>query len=213
MRMFDWHKAYFQGYNPDLVETRATMATLAAYANFDNLTCFPSQRTLARLLDCSTETIRRHIKKNIEAGWLRKIRNGNSYSLTNMYEFTIPTPLAHEGSVTPSLDDQLPTPMRGVSNSPRTNRPTPLAHEGRTPLTSVGLTTKRTTKSSSSKGVLEDPWSLPGLPSTSTNKETPLAHEGSSHPTEDEISAQKTAEANAFWLTHQSTSPFDDPDF
>ena len=140
--MFDWNKAYFQSEDTSLRATYATMAVLASYADFRDRTCYPSQRTLARLTGLSTETIRRHIKQNIEARWLKKIRDGNSYTTTNKYLFVIPTPLTHEGSAedlmatTPLADEGTPHP-RGV---------TPLTDEGSTPLTSVGLTNQVTTK-------------------------------------------------------------------
>lgn len=221
VNMFDWTKAYFQSENPDLVETRATMATLASYANFTDMTCFPSQRTLARLLDCSTETIRRHIKKNIEAGWIEKIRDGKSYSVTNKYRFTIPTPHTREGSVgtrpdklpshtrgvTRSPQSELPTPTRGVSHSPHTRGVTPLIHEGRTPLTSVGLTIKtnysENHSESGSRGEPSDPFKGSGAitsPADPTTEDTPLTHEGSSaHTSEGSLSTGRSDKPHSPW--------------
>lgn len=200
MNMFDWTKAYFQTESPGLADTRATMATLASYANFTDRTCYPSQRTLARLLGCSTETIRRHVRKNIDAGWIAKIRDGKSNSVTNKYEFVVPTPLTHEGSA----HHKLPTSTRGVEDSPRPRGVAPLTHEGSTPLTSVGLTTKRTTQGTTQVPCSTDPVGGSGdifssqPDRRSTTEDTPLTHEGSTpHMGKGGLTPEEIAEIQA----------------
>lgn len=129
--MFDWHSDYFKTECAELAHTRGTMATLAAFANFDTMQCFPSQSTLARLTGQSVETVRRHIKLNIAAGWLKQVSRGTSHRQASVYEFLIPeataqvssTPLTHEGS----------------------SEATPLTHEGSTPLTGDRPTTHAST--------------------------------------------------------------------
>lgn len=191
--MFDWHTAYFQRGDPSLRPTYATMAVLAAYANFDDRTCYPSQRTLAEKLGYKkADTIRLHIKTNIEAGWLRKIREGNSYSQTNKYEFVIPTPPVEGGS----LEDRAAThsprekgelgqlPPQNGGNSPREKGVTPPADRV---LTTKG-TTERTTERSSSLGARNpsDPFFGSGdIPSREHNDSgrTPPVERGSAPPT------------------------------
>jgi hypothetical protein len=200
MSMFDWHAAYFQTENPDLKETRGTMATLASYANFNDMTCYPSQRTLARLLGCSTETVRRHVKVNSDAGWIEKIRDGKSGALTNKYLFTIATPHTGEGStddghsqlpthamgVKPKQDNILPTPTRGVNGTPHTDEVNSPHGRGGAPHAGVGLTTERTTKTTTQLSSDLEGSELDAPSPTTTKEDTPHTHEGSSPHTNEE---------------------------
>ena len=132
IRMFDWHAAYFKAECPELAHTRGTMATLAAFANFDTMRCFPSQATLAKLTGQSVETVRRHIKLNIGAGWLKQVSRGTSHKQASVYEFVISEP-----------PDPASTPLADEGSS----EATPLTHEGSTPLTSDRPTTNASTNS------------------------------------------------------------------
>jgi hypothetical protein len=189
--MFEWSRTYFQNEDHALRETKATMAALSSYGDFNALTCYPSQTTLRRITGYSVETIRRHIRKNIDAGWVRKVREGNSYKTTNKYEFTFPTPLAHEGSYNLST----PLASEGSYRLPSPVRPTPLADEGSTPLAGDRLTTnttnQRTTQQSGSNEVqIPDPFGGSGIAviapiNDPSNQDTPLADEGSSPVTDE----------------------------
>lgn len=129
--MFDWHAAYFKSEAASLAHTRGTMATLAAYANFDTMTCYPSQTTLAKLTGQSVETVRRHIKLNAAAGWLELVSRGTSHKKASVYRFLIPE----------SADETPSTPLVGEGGLPST----PLVGEGSTPLVGDRPTTNTTT--------------------------------------------------------------------
>ena len=49
LNAFRWAKLYFQNEDRDLTATKSTMAALFTYADFHELTCYPSQATLARV--------------------------------------------------------------------------------------------------------------------------------------------------------------------
>lgn len=196
--MFDWHTAYFKNEDPSLRPTYATMAVLAAYADFRDRTCYPSQRTLARKLGYrNPDSIRRHIKANIEAGWLRKIREGSSYTTTTKYEFLIPNSPISVGE-----------PCQDVANSPisvgdphQDGGHSPI-QMGVTPPPEWGLTTKGTTQGTTqqggSKGEPVDPKGSSGgigEVNQTTTQETPpfkwgsssLAEEGTPRAPWDEV--------------------------
>src|SRR5262245_38495838 len=103
---FEWSKRYFRNEDRSLSETKATMAALMTYADFHTLTCFPSQKTLAGITGLSIDSVRRHINKNIDAGWLQKLKQGNSYKSATEYLLTVPTPStdAQSASVPPGTD-------------------------------------------------------------------------------------------------------------
>ena len=83
--VFEWSKAYFRNEDRGLHETKATMAALMTYADFDDLTCYPSQQTLARITGTHVATVRRHIRKNVDAGWLKTLERGSSYKRSSKY--------------------------------------------------------------------------------------------------------------------------------
>jgi len=162
--MFDWHRAYFQGENTNhLRHTYATMAVMAAYADNDKLTCFPSQRTLARKLGYKNpDTVRKHVRENVKSGWLEIVEPGNSYKRPNLYRFTVPTPIsgdgstpiAADGSVTDSHLEGGATPISGdgsLGNSHPDKWVTPISGDGSTPIAKDALTTHTTTQGTTHK--------------------------------------------------------------
>ncbi|WP_076198958.1 helix-turn-helix domain-containing protein [Mycobacterium sp. GA-1841] len=157
MNVFEWSKLYFRSADRNLHETKATMAALMTYADFDDLTCYPSQRTLAKDTGASVDTVSRHIRKNVEAGWLRKIKQGNSYKRATEYQLCTPRRDAGSPS-TPT--DQLPAGTQGVP--PAAVHPTPCTDAGSTTRRDAVLTTHTTTHEPPIQGgSLEnhfDPW-------------------------------------------------------
>lgn len=144
MNAFEWSKAYFQNEDRSLHETKATMAALMTYANFDTLECFPSQRTLARVTGTHVDTVRRHIRKNVDAGWLKVVEPGSSYKKPNRYRLTVPTPRTAAGSSSRTDIHQPPARQRGVKPTPRTGTgSTPRTDAGSTPRMDARLTTKK----------------------------------------------------------------------
>lgn len=189
MNTFEWAKAYFRSEDRSLHETKATMAALMTYADFHDLTCYPSQRTLARITGTHVDTVRRHLKKNIEAGWLQKIREGSSYKSTNKYQLTVPTPCVGAGSQE--------SPHRDAGTTPRTGA-------GSTPYVDAPLTDQETTQGTNQvpcsgttqeSGSTTEPLSGSGdisfgeherVQRSSTNQETPRTGAGSAPRTDAE---------------------------
>ncbi|MFV8233061.1 helix-turn-helix domain-containing protein [Mycolicibacterium fortuitum] len=159
MNVFEWSKLYFRSADRSLHETKATMAALMTYADFDALTCYPSQKTLSEDTGTSVDTVSRHIRKNVEAGWLRKIKQGNSYKRATEYQLCVPTPRTDAGSPSAS-SSQLPAGMQGVP--PAAVQSTPRTDAGSTPRRDAVLTTHTTTHGTThTGGSLEnhfDPW-------------------------------------------------------
>jgi hypothetical protein len=137
--MFEWSRAYFQNRDRSLHETRATMAALMTYGHFNKMTCFPSQARLAADTGLSVETIRRHLKKNMDAGWLVRLRIGSSGKHNSLYRLVVPT------NYSPHRRGESEwTPLTDEVNSPRGRGVTPLRDEGLTtkePLTNYPLET------------------------------------------------------------------------
>lgn len=139
MNVFEWSKAYFRNGDPALRETRSTMAALMTYADFNKMTCYPSQATLAHVTGSSVETIRRHIRKNVEAGWIRKLAQGSSVGKSTEYLLTTPltdegshprTPLTGEGTHTRGdLAGEGTLPSRTRGDSPHGRGDTPLTDD------------------------------------------------------------------------------------
>ncbi|AQT81373.1 hypothetical protein B1R94_22150 [Mycolicibacterium litorale] len=108
--IFEWSRAYFRNGDRALNETRGTMAALMTYANGD-LVCFPSQRRLAEDTGVHHDTVGRHLKKNIEAGWLVVVERGNSFKNTTTYRLSTPRTGAGE---LPALVQSTPRTAAGV---------------------------------------------------------------------------------------------------
>lgn len=106
--ILDWQRAYFRDQaDPRLRHTWPSIAVLMTYANRD-LECFPSQATIAAAAGLKDpETVRRHLDRNIKAGWLQKPRTGGPGNGTNLYRFTIPSPL-HSGDMPATEQGPLP---------------------------------------------------------------------------------------------------------
>lgn len=171
MNAFEWSRLYFRNPDISLRQTRSTMAALQTYANFQDLTCYPSQKTLANITGSSVETVRRHIKKNVDAGWLVVVERGNSYKRSSLYRLAVPAGY------------QPPSGTRGVVEPPSQMRTTTLTPEGSTPLRDDRLSTHTTTQGTTHKGSSrEDPFlgSEVSTPASATNQIlTPLTDEGS----------------------------------
>lgn len=171
MNAFEWSRLYFRNPDTSLRQTRSTMAALQTYADFNDLTCYPSQRTLADITGSSVETVRRHIKRNVDAGWLVVVERGNSYKRSSRYRLSVP-----EGY-------QLPSGTRGVTELPSQMRSTPLTDEGSTPLMDDRLTTHTSTQGTTHKGSsIEDPFTgspILTAPIATNQISTPLTDEGS----------------------------------
>lgn len=186
---FEWSKLYFRNEDRSLLETKATMAALFTYADFDDLTCFPSQKTLARITGASVDTVRRHLKKNIGAGWLRKLKQGSSYKSSTEYLLT--TPCTDTGSATQRPGTQPPARMQGVRSTPGTDaRSTPSTVAGSTPCTDAPLTTHTTTQGTTHQGgsiekEIPDPCrsGITHPPDATKNVPTPSTGAGSSGST------------------------------
>lgn len=69
---------------------------LATYARPDRPVAYPNQELLAEQLNCSVDTIQRHGKALVEAGWIDKVRRGRGRS--NVYHLKMP------GAVRPVID-------------------------------------------------------------------------------------------------------------
>lgn len=209
MNAFEWSRLYFRSADRSLHETKATMAALMTYADFDTLTCYPSQRTLAENTGTSVDTVGRHIRKNVDAGWLRKVKQGNSYKQSTEYLLCVPTPRTDAGSST-SGTNQLPAGMQGVP--PARVKSTPRTDAGSTPRRDAVLTTHESTQEPPIGGSKEnhsDPRGSGGdhLPSIATNHvATPRIGAGSSTGT------GAGSDQLASWAPGPlaSWSPFDD---
>lgn len=180
---FEWATIYFRNGDKKLRETKSTMSALFSYADFDDLTCYPSQSKLSEVAGSSVETVRRHLKKNVQSGWLVVIEQGSSYKSSTRYKLSTPT--NHEGSQCNS-----PQPRGEFGELPLRTRSTPLNHEGSTPLVDDRLTTHITThepltKSGSNEELIPGPGG-PGVghlsTAATTQVPTPLNHEGSYSP-------------------------------
>lgn len=140
MNAFGWARLYFRNEDRELRETKATMAALYSYVDFDTLVCWPSQRTLASVTGLDVRTVRRHISKNVAKGWLTVVEPGVSKTQPNRYQLRTPTPSveleprAPVPSVEPELrtsltatedmgDRQLRSPVSSITNQ-RTNQGT-----------------------------------------------------------------------------------------
>jgi hypothetical protein len=118
--VFEWSKAYFRNEDRSLHETRATMAALMTYADFDALTCFPSQKTLARITGTHVDTIRRHVAKNVKAGWLVKLEAGNVNGRSTKYLLTVPAPCTGAGTLPAEVQ---PASLHGCGDPPCMDAP------------------------------------------------------------------------------------------
>ena len=118
---FDWSKAYFQNEDRSLHKTRSVMAALMTYADFNDLTCYPSQQRLANVTGLSVDSVQRHLRINVEAGWLRVLRKGNSRTTSSKYELVIPDNYPqHCGELMVGLPAALPsTPRKAAASTPR----------------------------------------------------------------------------------------------
>lgn len=117
--ILDWQRAYFRDQaDPRLRKTWPTMAVLMTYADRD-LECYPSQATIARIAGIKkADTVREHLRLNLEAGWIVKLRTGGPGDGTNRYRFVIPSPLS-KGDIPPTEGGHIP-PEEGSKLSNRT---------------------------------------------------------------------------------------------
>lgn len=69
---------------------------LATYTRPDRPVAYPGQELLAEQLNCSVDTIQRHGRALVEAGWIDKVRRGRGRS--NIYHLKMP------GAVRPVVD-------------------------------------------------------------------------------------------------------------
>lgn len=129
---FEWSKAYFQSGDRRLHKTHSVMAALMTYANFDTLVCWPSQETLAKVTGLSVDSVRRHLRVNVSAGWLKVLRKGVAVGSATLYQLTIPTDSLQHCQESDELLAGLPE--------------TPSSTAGLTPSSTATLTTNRTTQ-------------------------------------------------------------------
>lgn len=89
--ILEWQRAYFRDKaDPSLRVTWPTMATLMTYADKD-LVCFPSYGRIAKAAGyATTNAVRVHIKANIEAGWLKRLRCGGPGRGSSKYRLVTP---------------------------------------------------------------------------------------------------------------------------
>lgn len=150
--VFEWSKAYFR--SGDHAETTPTMAALMTYADFSDLTCYPSQQTLARATGLSVDTVRRHIRTNVKAGWLAIVEPGSSYKSATKYRLT--TPSTGAGRSVPAPRTDAARPLAPMQSTPSTDARS-------TPSTGAALTTHVTSHGSTHGSIhgstqdLEDP--------------------------------------------------------
>ncbi|CPR91612.1 helix-turn-helix domain-containing protein [Mycobacteroides abscessus] len=180
LNAFRWAKLYFQNEDRDLTATKSTMAALFTYADFHELTCYPSQATLARVTALDVQTVRRHLRKNVEKGWLGVIERGNSYKKATRYRLSVPEPLSTATAVTNQLvSATTPTGIKGDRSTPikddalTTNRTTNEPPIGG----SVGDRTGIGSDTSSGSDKTPDPFGGPGIDSPSnatTQTSTPI---------------------------------------
>lgn len=92
--ILDWQRAYFRDQaDPKLRHTWPTMAVLMTHANKD-LECWPSQAKIAKAAGIKNpDTVRKHLKANLDAGWLLKPHTGGPGDGTSRYRFVLPSPL------------------------------------------------------------------------------------------------------------------------
>jgi hypothetical protein len=166
---FEWSKAYFQNEDRSLHKTRSVMAALMTYADFNDLTCYPSQQRLANVTGLSVDSVQRHLRANVEAGWLRVLRKGNSRSTSSKYELLIPdNSPQHCGESNGALPAGLPsTPRKAAASTPRSI---------------AALTTHRTTQVTTGTPGLEGPGGVGGYSPSEGTKQipTPRSTAGSS---------------------------------
>ncbi|MBN7543542.1 helix-turn-helix domain-containing protein [Mycobacteroides abscessus] len=138
MNAFGWARLYFRNEDRELRETKATMAALYSYCDFDTLVCWPSQRTLASVTGLDVRTVRRHISKNIAKGWLSVVEPGVSKTQPNRYQLRTPTPSVElePRTLVSSVEPELRTPTPSVELEPRT-LVSSVEPELRTPLTAT----------------------------------------------------------------------------
>ncbi|MBN7458668.1 Uncharacterised protein [Mycobacteroides abscessus subsp. abscessus] len=178
MNAFGWARLYFRNEDRELRETKATMAALYSYCDFDTLVCWPSQRTLASVTGLDVRTVRRHISKNIAKGWLSVVEPGVSKSQPNRYQLRTPTPSVEleprapvpsvESELRTSLtatedmgDRQLRSPVSSITNQ-RTNQGTTHREgtEGTGALSPSDLSSDPFGGSESTHRVGDDPWGI-----------------------------------------------------
>ncbi|WP_409347474.1 helix-turn-helix domain-containing protein [Mycobacteroides immunogenum] len=165
------------------------MAALLTYADFHDLTCYPSQQTLASVTELDVRTVRRHISKNIDKGWLSVVEKGVSRSRPNRYQLRTPTPSVElelrapvpsvKSELRTSLtatedmgDRQLRSPVSSITNQ-RTNQGTTQREgtEGADALSPSDLSSAPFDGSESSLRVDDDPWEITSA-SDRTNQPT-----------------------------------------
>ncbi|CPU26703.1 Uncharacterised protein [Mycobacteroides abscessus] len=204
MNAFGWARLYFRNEDRELRETKATMAALYSYVDFDTLVCWPSQRTLASVTGLDVRTVRRHISKNIAKGWLTVVEPGVSKTQPNRYQLRTPTPSveleprALVPSVEPELrtsltatedmgDRQLRSPVSSITNQ-RTNQGTTHSSliregtEGADALSPSDLSSAPFGGSESSHRMDDDPW---GIRATSDVTNQPPTEDMGALSTED----------------------------
>jgi hypothetical protein len=178
--VFEWSKAYFQNEDRGLHKTRSVMAALMTYADFNDLTCYPSQQRLANVTGLSVDSVQRHLKVNVEAGWLRVLRKGNSRSTSSKYELVIPDNYPqHCGGLMGGLPAGLPsTPRKAAASTPRSTAALTTKELSK----NYSLGTTRTHAGSHATPGLEWPGVGDGSssPSTTTHVPTPRSNAGSS---------------------------------
>jgi len=80
-------------YGPDSSITRAVLMALAAYADQDGGSCWPSTRRLAAETGYSTRTVEAHLRLAVADGWIVRRRRGPAAGLATRgysYQLTIP---------------------------------------------------------------------------------------------------------------------------
>ena len=124
--------------------------------------------------------MRRHLRKNVEKGWLGVIERGNSYKKATRYRLSVPEPLSTATAVTNQLvSATTPTGIKGDRSTPikddalTTNRTTNEPPIGG----SVGDRTGIGSDTSSGSDKTPDPFGGPGIDSPSnatTQTSTPI---------------------------------------
>ncbi|WP_457160547.1 helix-turn-helix domain-containing protein [Mycobacteroides abscessus] len=178
MNAFEWSRLYFQNEDRELTSTKSTMAALYSYADFTTLECYPSQAKLANVTALHIRTVRRHIQRNIERGWLDVVEPGNSFKKSTRYRLTVP--------------HQLRTAMTGVANQLGTSMTGTTDTDVRsTADTDALLTTNTNTHELTSVNTTPDPLGGPGIgsPSNPTTQ----------HPTPDTDVRSTTGDDDPFY--------------
>lgn len=112
--LFSWRSEIVDGDLPST--TRLVALTLSLHMNERGGSCFPSHATLARETALNVDTVRDHLRRLVETGWLTKDveRSSARYGTRVYYTATVPQDVnnAVETSGRGGVDD--PTPGRAV---------------------------------------------------------------------------------------------------